>query len=304
MQAVSSTRVATIAGRFQYAMAKSKRQKQRVSQRATPRPTSTPTSPRRATGNRSAGQSITVAAEQAKRRQELMKWLGTGLLLAIFAVVAVIVINSRDDGGGANSNGNVASVEAAAPIPAGVQQNGTILGDPNAPILIVEYGDYQCPFCKKFADDDMPKLIEDYIATGRARLEFRQLPIIGSNSDGSFDQTGESFMAAEAALCANDQAAFWPMHELLYKNSEGEFRGSFTIERLKQIATLVPDLDQAAFATCLESGTDTQDVLNSAADAKTNGVESTPSFIVDGQMVRGADYDRLKSVVDAKLAEQ
>ena len=285
-------------------MAKSKRQKQRASQRATPRPTSTPAPPRRVTGNRSSGQSITVAAEQARRRQELVKWLGTGLLLAIFAVVAVIVINSRDDGGGSNSNGNVATVEAAAPIPEGVQQNGTVLGDPNAPVVIVEYGDYQCPFCKKFADDDMPKLIEDYIATGKARLEFRQFPIIGSNSDGSFDQSGESFMAAEAALCAADQGAFWPMHELLYKNSEGEFRGSFAIERLKQIAALLPDLDQTAFATCLESGTHTQDVLTSAAEAKTNGIESTPTFIVDGQMVRGADYDRLKSVVDAKLAEQ
>jgi protein-disulfide isomerase len=285
-------------------MAKSKRQKQRASQRATPRPTSTPAPPRRVTGNRSSGQSITVAAEQAKRRQELMKWLGTGLLLAIFAVVAVIVINSRDDGGGANSNGNVATVEAAAPIPEGVQQNGTVLGDPNAPVLIVEYGDYQCPFCKRFAINDYPKLIQDYITTGKARLEFRQFPIIGSNSDGSIDQSGESFMAAEAAVCANDQGKFWPMHDLLYENSVGEFKGSFTIERLKQIAALVPGLDTTAFAACLDGGSHTQDILNSASEATTSGVNSTPTFIVEGQKVSGADYDRLKSVVDAKLAEQ
>ena len=79
---------------------------------------------------------------------------------------------------------------AAQPIPEGVQQNGNVLGDPNAPVLVVEYGDYQCPFCKKFAIEDYPKLIQDYIQGGKVRLEFRQYPIIGRNSDGSIDQSG------------------------------------------------------------------------------------------------------------------
>ena len=233
-----------------------------------------------------------------------MKWLGTGLLLAILAVGALIYINSQDDDDNTGSNADAATVVAADPLPEGIEQNGTVLGDPNAPVLIVEYGDYQCPFCKRFAINDYPTLIQDYIATGKVRLEYKQFPIIGSNSDGSYDQSGESFKAAEAAYCANDQGKFWPMHDLLYENSLGEFKGSFTIDRLKRIAALIPDLDQAAFASCLDRGTHAQDVLASGTEADASGVNSTPTFIVNGQTVSGADYDRLKSVIDAKLAEQ
>jgi protein-disulfide isomerase len=245
-----------------------------------------------------------MAAQQAKRRQELMKWLGTGLLLAVFAVVAMIIINNREGSDSPGSNADVATVVAAESLPEGIQQNGNVLGDPNAPVLIVEYGDYQCPFCKKFAVEDYPTLINDYIATGKARLEYRQFPIIGSNSDGSFDQSGESFKAAEAAACAQDQGKFWPMHELLYKNSLGEVKDSFTIDRLKRIAALIPDLDPPAFASCLDGGTHAQTVLASGLEATTSGVNSTPTFIVNGQQVSGADYGRLKSVIDAKLSEQ
>lgn len=284
-------------------MAKGKQRKQRVSQPDASRRTPTATPPRRTTGQSSSRPSVTLAAQQAKRRQEMLKWLGTGLLVAIFAVVALIVIISRGDDDSAGSNADAATVVAAASIPEGIQQNGMVLGDPNAPVLIVEYGDYQCPFCKKFAVEDYPTLINEYVATGKARIEFRQFPIIGSNSDGSIDQQGESFHAAEAAVCANDQGKFWPMHDLLYQNSLGEFKGSFTLDRLKRIAALIPDLDQAAFGTCLDTGEHTQDILKSASDAATNGVNSTPTFVVGGQRVSGADYGRLKSVIDAALAE-
>ena len=231
-----------------------------------------------------------------------MKWLGTGLLLVVFAVVAVIAIQQSRDSGGSSSNTDVATVVAAQPIPEGVQQNGNILGDPNAPVLVVEYGDYQCPFCKKFAIEDYPKLIQDYIQTGKVRLEFRQYPIIGRNSDGSIDQQGESFHAAEAAVCAQDQGYFWQMHDLLYENSVGEFKGSFTIDRLKKIAALIPGMDQATFGTCLEGSSHTQTILASVSEGTSSGINSTPSFIVGDQKVAGADYNRLKGVIDDKLA--
>ena len=285
-------------------MAKSKRQKQRTTQQTT-RPATSQTSTRRpATGKQPHRRSITAAAQQAERRRELMKWLGTGLLLAILAVGVLIYINSQDDDDNTGSNADAATVVAADPLPEGIEQSGTVLGDPNAPVLIVEYGDYQCPFCKRFAINDYPTLIQDYIATGKVRLEYKQFPIIGSNSDGSYDQSGESFKAAEAAYCANDQGKFWPMHDLLYENSLGEFKGSFTVERIKRIAELVPGLDTAAFNACLDNGTHTQTVLESASDAVTNGISSTPSFLVNGQLVRGADYDGLKSVIESKLAGQ
>jgi protein-disulfide isomerase len=283
-------------------MAKSKRQRQRASQQTAARPTTDTTQPRRTGGPGPQRQSITAAAQQAQRRKEMMKWLGTGLLLVVFAVVAVIAIQQSRDSGGSGSNTDVATVVAAQPIPEGVHQNGNILGDPNAPVLVVEYGDYQCPFCKKFAIEDYPKLIQDYIQTGKVRLEFRQYPIIGRNSDGSIDQQGESFHAAEAAVCAQDQGYFWQMHDLLYENSVGEFKGSFTIDRLKKIAALIPGMDQATFGTCLEGSSHTQTILASVSEGTSSGINSTPSFIVGDQKISGADYNGLKKLIDDQLA--
>ncbi len=283
-------------------MAKSKRQRQRASQQTAARPTTDTTQPRRTGGPGPQRQSITAAAQQAQRRKEMMKWLGTGLLLVVFAVVAVIAIQQSRNSGGSGSNTDVATVVAAQPIPEGVQQNGNILGDPNAPVLVVEYGDYQCPFCKKFAIEDYPKLIQDYIQTGKVRLEFRQYPIIGRNSDGSIDQQGESFHAAEAAVCAQDQGYFWQMHDLLYENSVGEFKGSFTIDRLKKIAALIPGMDQATFGTCLEGSSHTQTILASVSEGTSSGINSTPSFIVGDQKISGADYNGLKKLIDDQLA--
>lgn len=285
-------------------MAKSKRQRQRASQQTAARPTTDTTQPRRTGGPGPQRQSITAAAQQAQRRKEMMKWLGTGLLLVVFAVVAVIAIQQSRNSGGSGSNTDVATVVAAQPIPEGVQQNGNILGDPNAPVLVVEYGDYQCPFCKKFAIEDYPKLIQDYIQTGKVRLEFRQYPIIGRNSDGSIDQQGESFHAAEAAVCAQDQGYFWQMHDLLYENSVGEFKGSFTIDRLKKIAALIPGMDQATFGTCLEGSSHTQTILASVSEGTSSGINSTPSFIVGDQKISGADYNGLKKLIDDQLASK
>jgi protein-disulfide isomerase len=280
-------------------MAKSKRQKQRIKEQAVNRPETTATATRRPAPSR---QSITVAAQQAQRRKEMMKWLGTGLLLVAFALIAVIAITSRGGNGSTGSNGDVATVLAVSnPIPDNIQMNGNVLGDPNAPVTVVEYGDYQCPFCKKFAIEDYPKLIQDYVSQGKVKLEFRQFPVIGSSASG-YDQQGESFHAAEAALCAQDQGKFWQMHDLLYENSVGEFKGSFTIDRLKRIAAMIPDMDQNAFGSCLANGTHTQDILTQASQATAAGINSTPSFIVGDQKVAGADYNRLKGVIDDKLA--
>jgi protein-disulfide isomerase len=246
-------------------------------------------------------QPLSKSAQQARRRSELMKWLGTGLLLVIFAVIAVIAINSRDDDSG--STGSVATVVAGRPMPEGIQQNGTVLGDPNAPLLIVEYGDYQCPFCKKFSDDDMPTLIQEYVATGKARLEYRQYPIVGSSA-GNYDQSGESFTAAEGAYCAADQNLFWQMHDALYTNSVGEFKGSFTPDRVKRIAGTITGMDTTAFGTCLDSGAKVQTVLDSAAQASSSGINSTPTFVVNDRTFTGANYPGLKEIIEQELGAQ
>jgi hypothetical protein len=159
---------------------------------------------------------------RAKQRQDMLRWLGAGLLVA-FAAVAVLIWATRDDDPARVAGGpaNAATVVAGPSLPSSVNVDGMTLGSADAPILVVEYGDYQCPFCTRFARQDMATLVEEYIDAGYIRFQFHQLPIVGSNSDGSLDQDGESFRAAEAALCANDQGFYWPYHDTLYANSLG-----------------------------------------------------------------------------------
>ena len=259
----------------------------------------TAAAPARRTSERPRREAVSRSDGAAHRQSEMLKWIGTGLLVVGIAVVAAIVISNRDDG--STSSGNVATVVAATPLPEGIPQNGTVLGDPNAPLLIVEYGDYQCPFCRKFATGDMSRLIQDYIATGKARLEYRQFPIIGSTGT-NYDQSGESFRAAEAAYCAADQNLFWPMHDALFMNAVGEFKKSFTDERLKRIAATVPGMDISAFATCLDTRTHVQTVLDSAGQAETDKINSTPSFVINGRTVREGKYSALKKIIDEELA--
>ena len=259
-------------------------------------------------GSRQAGannRTTRIAADQkAQQRRQLLSWLGTGVVIAIVAVATLIVLNNRGGEGKSVAGGpdNPATVVAGQFIDSSIQQNGTVLGIPEAPILVVEYGDYQCPFCVKFHRESMERLMSEYIQSGLIRFEFHEYPIIDSNDDGSFDTNGESYQAAEAARCANDQGEYWPYHNALYDNSLGEFKGSFTPDRLKQIATLVPALDQDAFGACVDNRTHTATVQQLAADAVAAGINSTPTFVINGRPVTGADYEAIKQAIEEQLA--
>lgn len=243
------------------------------------------------------------AQQRARQRQDMLRWLGAGLLVA-FAAVAVLIWATREDDqtGIAGGPETAATVVAGPSLPSSVTVDGTTLGNADAPILVVEYGDYQCPFCTRFARQDMSKLVEEYIDAGYIRFQFHQLPIVGANSDGSLDQEGESFRAAEAAMCAADQGYYWPYHDALYANSLGEFRGSFTPERLKRIAEQTPGIDVPAFSACLDNRTHQQTVVELADAAAAAGITQTPTFVVNGRPVVGPDYDELKVIIEEQIA--
>lgn len=152
-----------------------------------------------------------------------------------------------------------------------VPHEGRVLGDPNAPVHVIEWGDYQCPACKSFEQRFFPTILEQYIATGKVRWEFRDFAFIGP----------ESTRAAEAAYCALDQGKFWEFHAALYTNQTGENVGSFTDRRLEEIARVV-GLDVEAFRSCLRSGTHADEVRQMVNEARSLGVRATPSFSVNG----------------------
>lgn len=152
-----------------------------------------------------------------------------------------------------------------------VPHDGRFLGDPNAPVHVIEWGDYQCPACKSFEQRFFPTIVEQYIATGKVRWEFRDFAFIGA----------ESTRAAEAAYCALDQGKFWEFHAALYANQTGENVGAFSDRRLEEIARVV-GLDVGQFRSCLRDGTHKEEVQQMIREAQSLGVRATPSFSVNG----------------------
>ncbi|NVJ22904.1 thioredoxin domain-containing protein [Myxococcus sp. AM011] len=161
---------------------------------------------------------------------------------------------------------------------------GPSKGPDNAPITIVEFSDFQCPFCSR-AIGAVDQVMKDY--DGKVKLVFRQFPL---------DFHKEAQKAAEASLCANDQGKFWEMHDKLFAS-----QSALQVENLKKYAGELK-LDQAKFDKCLDSGEKAATVKSDMADAQKVGVSGTPAFFINGIMLSGAQpVEEFKSIIDAEL---
>lgn len=158
------------------------------------------------------------------------------------------------------------------------QVDANHMGDPNAPIQITEFADYQCPFCERFFNDTEPQLEETYIETGKVYFTYRSA---GNWVSGNIGQgKTESEDAAKAAYCAGDQELFWEMHDMLYANVLGEDAGSFVDRRLKAIAEKVPGMDMTQFNDCYDSNKYQDQVDLDFKEGLAAGVNGTPTFIM------------------------
>ena len=143
------------------------------------------------------------------------------------------------------------------------------LGLETAPITIVEFGDYQCEMCKRWYDNTRPKIIENYVNTGKASLVFIDLPILGPDSK----------LAAEATYCADDQGKYWDYHVILYDYQGHMNSGWANADRLKSFAFNL-DLNMDEFDECLDSSKYDERVKLNWQKASAGGANSTPTFII------------------------
>ena len=157
-------------------------------------------------------------------------------------------------------------------------ENGSpIMGSHNAPITILEWGDYQCTFCYKFHQNTLDIINEDFIKTGKVKIIFKDFPLNGLDSK----------LAAEASYCAQDQEKYWKYHDELYKNWGGERTGWITRESLTTFAVTV-NLDIEKFNKCLDDHKYENKVDLLYAFGKEIGIDATPSFLVfnDQKMIK------------------
>ncbi|MGD9533705.1 MAG: DsbA family protein [Candidatus Nitrosocosmicus sp.] len=150
----------------------------------------------------------------------------------------------------------------------------TALGKPDAPINIVEFGDYQCPFCARFNAETKETLVSKYVDTGIVRFGFKDLVI----NDLPKDRL--STLGAEASYCAADQDKYWNYHDEVYRNSRGENTGWVSKESLITFAKNVNMTDISEFTNCLDSHKYSKLVAENDLFAKGLGLASTPTFLI------------------------
>ncbi len=161
-----------------------------------------------------------------------------------------------------------------------------LAGAANAPIQIMEFGDFGCPACRAWHNAGIKAQLQAEYGD-QVSFEFRHFPVITANSP----------KAAEAAQCAAEQDSFWSFHDFVYEQA-GE--PSLTNSSLKGYATQL-DLDQATFDSCLDSGKYESYVFNDAQAARTAGARGTPAFLVNGQLAPSPSYENLSSLIQAAL---
>ena len=148
--------------------------------------------------------------------------------------------------------------------------NGSpILGNPDAPITLVEFGDYQCHYCNVFFQSIEKDIIKNYVETGKVKMIFKDYNIIGP----------DSVKASQGAHCANEQGLFWEYHDILYSNWTGENNGWASGTNLANFAQEI-DLNMNDWSECMIKQKHSQIILRSNDDAKTLELTGTPAFFV------------------------
>jgi len=223
--------------------------------------------------------------QQQRAKQQRLVWLVIlgviGLGVVVFAIAQV---------------SHPATVDAAQ---LAALADGKTLGTADAPVVVEEFADFQCPICNRFQATIEPQLVADYVQTGKIRFEYHHYIVIDGNVGGN-----ESRQAAEASECANAQGQFWPFHDLLFKNQGGEGSGVFADANLLGFAKTL-GLDTNAFAQCFNSNQYASVVTQDEALGSSLGVHGTPTLFVNGvQVANPFDYASFKGQIDAALAKE
>ena len=224
------------------------------------------------------------------RQQQQQRLIVIGLIVlgAAFVVFAVVWPQIRPVG-------EIIPVTPAA-LP---NADGLSVGDPNAIVTIDVFEDFQCPACKSFTENIESLVIQNLVATGRARYVFHNYSFLDGNGAGN---GGESDQAANASMCANEQGKFWEMHGVLYTNWNGENQGAFSDRRLQAMAESL-GLDMNAFNSCFSTNKYEADIQADFDLGQEMGVSGTPTVFVNGQRVgqpgKIASYQEIVQAVEA-----
>jgi protein-disulfide isomerase len=221
----------------------------------------------------------------ADRRTKLLQMAAGAAFLAVAVVVVLIVVNASDSGDGGDAN-----LEDAIEVNRGLQgipQQGMLLGNPKAPVELVEFGDLQCPVCAAYAKEVLPSVTANQVKKGQVKIDFRNFAFIGPQSTD----------AGAAALAAGAQGRGWNFVELFYRNQGGEDSGYADDAFLEAVAAGagVKNIDRWN----QDRANLTAEVEKTTAEAQGLGISGTPTFAIKGPGTDGLEVIGTPNSTDA-----
>jgi len=257
-------------------------------------------------------------SKQNKQNASVKKTTLNGLIIALITIVGVAAFFA---GSYTSLNSNQISQEdlneAIAKLELKILQNqlstkqpseqvkisiddDPVIGDPNAPITIIEFSDFQCPFCARFHTQTLPLILDEYIQEGKVKLVFRDFPIQSIHPN--------ALPASVAAECAHEQGKFKEMHDALFEN-QNEWNKLETVDALAMFSQYATEmkLEQQVFDACLTSGKYIEEIRNDLDNGRNYGVSGTPGFFVGNDQIgyvelKGAQpFESFKKIIDAQL---
>ena len=234
---------------------------------------------------------------------------GTIIVACLIIAGTILYTNSKSSKNNVVINGNVPNQQQQQQQPTGPVKvsvdNDAVLGNKNAPVTMIEFSDYECPFCKRHFTDVYPEIKKDYIDTGKLKLVYRDFVAVPSHNPLA---TSEA-MAAECAREQGGDSAYFKYHDEIFKRTTSNGNGLAA----SQLAVIAKDLglNSAALQQCVDSNKYRDEVSKDIADASKVGVNGTPSFfvgkssadgVIDGTIIVGAQpYSAFKVIIDELL---
>lgn len=209
-----------------------------------------------------------------------------GLVAAVFAIFLVYQVNKPRDS-------DVRQIDPNTPLP---EAQGYLMGNPEAPVQVIEFADFECPACAQFFALTEPDVKTRLVDAGIISYRFMDLPLA---------MHPNTWHASNAAACANEQGKFWEMHDALF-NTQDQWNGTVTRRpkgKLQELAKQV-GLDVGKWEECFDAQRYLPNVQAHEREAVRRGASQTPSFIIGSRLLAGSiSYDKFKAYVDTALAE-
>jgi protein-disulfide isomerase len=227
------------------------------------------------------------SSRQGASRRSIVVVVAAAAIVALALVAGALLL--RDDGG-----------SSASPTPVvdftGIPQEGAVLGDPSATVRLIEYADLQCPFCRQYAEDVLPTLVNDYVRPGRVQAEFRGMTFIGP----------DSVTALRFVHAAGLQNKLWQLQEALYRHQGDENSGWVTDELVRELAADIPGLDVDKLFDDRDGAEVAELLAEDARNAQADQVQATPTLFVQigdaaPYQIQVGDADALSAALDDAL---